>query len=149
MTGTERVLGIDHGQARIGLALSDSLRISAQPFEVIARKTDLLAAEQIAGIVRDNGVDRVVVGLPRNMDGSLGPQAERIKEFAELLETEMPDVSVLLWDERLTTAQSERLLIEAGTSRRKRKQKIDKMAAAIMLQSYLDYLANTPPATQE
>ena len=138
----KRILAIDYGQSRIGLAQSDSLGISAQPLKVIERKTDLLAIEEIRDVIKVNGATVIVLGLPRNMDGSLGPQAQRVQDFAELMKDEVPGVEIILWDERLTTMQSEKMLVEAGVSRKKRKNQIDKIAATLLLQNYLDYKSN-------
>ena len=137
-----RYLGLDYGQVRIGVSLSDALAITAQPHSVIQRKTDLTAIEEIHDIVRENEVTCVVVGLPKNMDGSLGPQAQVVQDFIEMLGSELNEVEMVEWDERLSTMQSERLMIEAGVSRAGRKKKIDKVAATIILQSYLDYVSN-------
>ncbi|MBN1517855.1 Holliday junction resolvase RuvX [Candidatus Sumerlaeota bacterium] len=141
-----RCLGIDYGRARIGLALSDSLGVSAQPLGVLERKNDLQAAEEIRALVQKHEVGRLVVGMPRNMDGSYGPQAQMTQDFMDLLEEQLSslDDSVELtpWDERLTTMQAERVMIEAGVTRTGRKKKVDQVAATILLQNYLDFLHN-------
>ena len=128
-----RILGIDHGSVRIGLALSDELGWTAQPLSFI--EADKLS--HIVEIVRQREVTRIVVGLPRNMDGSYGPAAQAAREFVEKLAT-LVSIPIETWDERLTTAQADRILIAGNVSRAKRKQKIDSMAAQLMLQSYLD-----------
>ena len=138
----KRILAIDYGQARIGLAQSDSLGISAQPLKVIERKTDLLAIEEIRNVIQESGAAEIILGLPRNMDGSLGPQAQRIHDFADLMKDEIPGIEIVLWDERLTTVQSEREMADSGLSRKKRKNQIDKIAATLLLQNYLDFKSN-------
>lgn len=133
-----RIMGLDLGDKKIGVALSDPLGLTAQGLEVIVRRgsTDnvLKRMKEIAG---EYGVEKVVVGLPRNMDGSAGPRAEKARAFGRMLAKEL-ELPVDMWDERLTTAAAERLLIGADLSRARRKQVIDKMAAALILQSYLE-----------
>lgn len=132
-----RILGLDPGSKRVGVALSDELQMIAQPHEYIpAEPGDELLAK-LKNLVTEQGVETVIVGMPRNMDGSYGPAAEKSKAFiAKLKETLY--VPIRPWDERLTSAQANRILIEGNVSRKKRKEKVDKMAAAILLQSYLD-----------
>ena len=132
-----RILGIDHGTRRIGLALSDPMEIIAQPLEYVPAEPAAAALERLCAIVKDQEVSRVVVGMPRNMDGSFGPAADQVREFVRVLR-EVMTVPVETWDERLTTAQAQRSLIQAGVRRRARKEKVDRLAAAILLQSYLD-----------
>jgi putative Holliday junction resolvase len=132
-----RVLGIDLGDKRIGVALSDPMGWTAQGLDVIAgggSKGDLRRIREIAA---KHGVEKVVVGLPLNMDGSPGPRAIKAREFADRLARSL-GLPVELWDERLTTVEAERLLIEADMKRDKRRQVIDKMAAVLILQNYLD-----------
>lgn len=132
-----RILGLDPGSKRVGVALSDELQMIAQPLEYIpAEPFDELAAK-LRELVADREVETVVVGMPRNMDGSYGPAAEKSKAFIAKLE-EILTVPIRPWDERLTSAQANRVLIEGNVSRKKRKEKVDKMAAAILLQSFLD-----------
>ncbi|MGB9867546.1 MAG: Holliday junction resolvase RuvX [Bacillota bacterium] len=133
-----RVLGVDYGSTRVGLAISDEAGAVAVPLTVLASTRDL--SEQIMGIARENQVGLIVVGLPRNMDGSAGVLAQQVQELASELREH--GFQVRLWDERLTTAQVERLLIEADVSRRKRKAVMDKLAACVMLQSFLDRAAD-------
>ena len=137
-----RILALDIGDVRIGVAVSDPLGISGQPLQVIRRTSEERTLDEIDKVVQQYQAKRIVVGLPRSMDGSLGAMAKKIQQFAKILAERFPQSEIVFWDERLTTVQSEKLLIEAGTSRKKRKQKVDKIAAAIMLQSYLDYLGN-------
>lgn len=132
-----RILGLDVGQARIGVAVSDPWGMTAQGLDVISLEDEEEALARIAALVEERGVCRVVVGLPRNMDGSLGSQAQWTMEFAEKLRNKV-SVPVEMWDERLTTVWAERVLIGAGVRRRKRRDVVDRVAASILLQSYLD-----------
>ena len=135
-----RILGIDYGSVRIGLALSDPLGLIAQPLAVLRRKNDRLLVEELVKLVQEKDVKSIVCGLPRHMSGEQGQEAERVLAFSELLQQALPEVEVASWDERLTTVQSERVLIDSGMTRQKRKQHIDKVAATIILQNYLDFL---------
>ncbi len=132
-----RYLGIDFGTKRIGVAVSDELGITAQPLPTLEPSTDEAAVGAIRELVNEYGVFEVVVGLPKNMNGTLGPAAERVLAFARRLEESMP-VKVTMWDERLTSMAAERLLIEADLSRAKRKRRVDQMAAVLILQGFLD-----------
>jgi putative Holliday junction resolvase len=128
-----RILGIDHGTVRIGLALSDELGWTAQPLPFI----ETAQAARIAEIVEERAVTKIVVGRPRNMDGSYGRADDAVKEFVANLRS-LVSIPIELWDERLTTSQANRVLIEGNVSRAERKKKVDSMAAQLMLQSYLD-----------
>ena len=132
-----RVLGLDFGTERVGVAVSDELGIIAQPIEFIHRRPIACFWERIRALHRDFSCERILVGMPRNMDGSYGQAAEAVKQFVEQLRQEM-DVSIQTWDERLSSVQANRVLLQANVSRKKRRGKIDKMAAAVILQSYLD-----------
>ncbi|HVR35750.1 MAG TPA: Holliday junction resolvase RuvX [Methylomirabilota bacterium] len=132
-----RVLAIDHGTKRIGIALSDELKMIAQPLEFIPAEPFAAFVERLKTILREKEVEQIVVGMPRNMDGSYGPAAQKVREFVTALK-EAVTIPIQLWDERLTSAQANRLLIQSDVRRDKRKEKVDKMAAAILLQSYLD-----------
>lgn len=132
-----RVLAIDYGHKRLGLALSDELRITAQPFGNIEEESSDERITQIEKIIKDNEVSEVVVGLPLTLEGHVSRSASRVIGFAIDLNRRL-DMPVTTWDERLTTKQSERILIEAGVRRKDRKGVVDAMAAAIFLQSYLD-----------
>lgn len=131
------MLGLDFGAERVGVAMSDGLGIIAQPIEFIPRRPAAGLWERLRALHRDFSCERILVGMPRNMDGSYGPAAEAVKQFTEQLRQEM-DVPIQTWDERLSTVQANRVLIQAKVSRKKRRTKIDKMAAAVILQSYLD-----------
>lgn len=137
MHGAMRTLGIDYGSRRVGLAVSDPLGITAQPIGHFAwgSRDDLAAL--IRRTIRERDVSLIVVGLPVSMKGTLGPAAVRVLEFVEWLAAECP-VPVKTWDERLTTAEAERILIDAGMRRGRRKTRIDQVAAQLMLQNYLD-----------
>ncbi|MCL6639297.1 MAG: Holliday junction resolvase RuvX [Firmicutes bacterium] len=138
-----RIMGLDFGDKRIGVALSDPMGLTAQGLEVLERRKTLEAdVRRIGELVQQYGVDTIVIGLPKNMDGSLGPQAGKVKEFAEKLAF-LPDVQVRLWDERLTTTAAEKLLIEADVRRARRRKVIDKLAASLILQGYLDFRSRT------
>ncbi len=132
-----RILGIDHGTVRIGIALSDELKMIATPLEYIPADPFADFIERLKEIIRDKEVEQIVVGMPRNMDGSYGPAAEKVREFVAFLKDAIT-VPIQLWDERLTTVSAQKSLIAAGTRREKRKEKVDKIAAAIILQGYLD-----------
>lgn len=132
-----RIMGLDVGDKTIGVALSDLMGWTAQGLEVIRRENlekDLARLEQI---IKEYEVERILVGIPKNMNATIGPQAEKVLAFIENLK-ETFDLPIKTWDERLSTVAAERMLIQADVSRRKRKKVIDKMAAAVILQGYLD-----------
>lgn len=143
----QRVLALDVGDRRIGLAVSDLLGVTAQGLETYTRCDDDLAADvrhilQVAGQYRPV---RLLFGMPRNMDGSYGQQAEKVRAFAAAVAAQW-DGEYDFFDERLTTMSAERVLLEADVSRRRRKQVVDKLAAVIILQGYLDSgAASRPP----
>ncbi|MEM8703818.1 MAG: Holliday junction resolvase RuvX [Pseudomonadota bacterium] len=134
-----RLIGLDLGTKTIGLALSDIGRGIATPMETIRRKKFTIDAEQLLGICGKQNVGGIVLGLPLNMDGSEGPRAQATRAFARNLsqKTELP---ITYWDERLSTAAVTRTLLEADSSRAKRADVVDKMAAAFILQGFLDRL---------
>ena len=134
-----RVLALDPGTKRIGVAISDELKLIAQPLEFVPAEPFAEFLARLRQLVQEKEVDLIVVGMPRNMDGTYGPAATRVREFVSELKKAIP-LRIKKWDERLTTVQANRLLLEANVRRDKRKQKVDKMAAAILLQSYLDSL---------
>ena len=135
-----RILAIDHGSKRIGIAVSDELKMIAQPLEFIPAEPFADFLERLEELILDKEVESILVGLPRNMDGSYGPSAAKVQDFVTALKGAL-SVPIKTWDERLTSAQANRLLIQGNVRRDKRKQKVDAMAAAILLQSYLDSLA--------
>jgi putative Holliday junction resolvase len=130
-------MGLDIGDRRIGVALSDSLRIMAGALTVVERVTDDAALKQIIDLARENEAERIVVGMPRSLDGSLGKQAQAVQSFVDLLKRRT-DIPVVTWDERLSTVAAERTMLEVGMKRDKRKKRRDSLAAAIILQGYLD-----------
>jgi putative Holliday junction resolvase len=123
----------------MGIAVSDELKMIAQPLEFVLAEpfADFLA--RLNELIRDKEVELILVGMPRNMDGSYGPAALKVQDFVAALKGVL-SVPIKTWDERLTSAQANRLLIQGNVRRDKRKEKVDKMAAAILLQSYLDSL---------
>ena len=133
-----RYMGLDVGDKTIGVAMSDEIGLTANPVTVISR-TGSLKREigEIRRLVQENGIGRIVVGMPFMLDGSVGIQAEKVQAFVEDLRRRIT-VPVVTWDERLTTAEVERILIASDQSREKRKKVIDKMAAAVILRSYMD-----------
>ncbi|HEU5124034.1 MAG TPA: Holliday junction resolvase RuvX [Verrucomicrobiae bacterium] len=135
-----RILALDHGTRRVGVAISDELKMIAQPLEFIPAEPfgDFLA--RLKQILREKEVELILLGMPRNMDGSYGPAALKVQEFAAVLKDNTA-IPIKLWDERLTSAQAQRFLIQGNVRREQRKEKVDKTAAAILLQSYLDSLA--------
>lgn len=136
-----RILALDPGTKRVGVAVSDELKMIAQPLEFIPAEPYAAFLDRLKTILREKAVELILVGMPRNMDGSYGPAALKAREFAAVLK-EALTVPIETWDERLTTVQAQRFLIEGGIRRGKRKEKIDKTAAAILLQSYLDSKSN-------
>ena len=135
-----RILALDHGTRRVGVAVSDELKIIAQPLEYIPPDPFADFLVRFKEILGSQEVERILLGMPRNMDGSYGPAALKVQGFVARLKTEVA-VPIKTWDERLTSKQANRYLIQGGVRRDQRKQKVDKTAAAILLQSYLDSLA--------
>lgn len=132
-----RILALDHGTRRIGVALSDEMKIIASPLEFIPTEPFDKVIARLAEIIREKEVELILIGMPRNMDGTHGPAAQKVKEFIAALGPHIT-TPVRTWDERLTSAQANRVLLEGNVRRDQRKQNVDKMAAAILLQSYLD-----------
>jgi putative holliday junction resolvase len=132
-------MGLDVGSKTVGVAISDELGWTAQGLETlkIDEERNSFGFTEIGKIINDYHVEKVVVGLPKNMNGTIGPRGEASQKYAKELE-ERFGVSTILWDERLTTMAAERVLLEADVSRKKRKKVIDKMAAVMILQGYLD-----------
>jgi putative Holliday junction resolvase len=134
-----RILALDHGTKRIGVAVSDELKMIAQPLEYILAEPSADFLARLKELIHEKEVELILVGMPRNMDGTYGPAAQKVQEFVAVLKGAL-SVPIKFWDERLTSAQANRLLIQGNVRRNKRKEKVDKMAAAILLQSYLDSL---------
>lgn len=132
-----KILAVDWGRATLGLAVSDELGITAQGLTSLPRVNESKDVEAVGGYVRELGVEAVVVGLPKNMDGSLGPSAQAAQEFARLLHDRL-GMPVHLWDERLTSLAAERALLRAGMRRRARRAVVDQVAATMILQGFLD-----------
>jgi len=139
----KRILAIDYGTKRIGIALSDELGWTAQPLETLNRRTLDRDIAHIASLVGTHEVGQVLLGFPIQLDGREGPAIQAMREFQVRLEEGIP-VPVILWDERLTTKAAEDLLIAADVSRKKRKGIVDRIAASILLQSYLASLEPAP-----
>ena len=138
-----RILGLDYGSVTVGVAVSDALRVTAQPLETITRKDENKLRQTCARIeqlIAEYEVESIVLGNPKNMNDSVGERAKKTEEFKAMLErrTGLP---VTLWDERLTTVAAERVLMESGVRRENRKAVIDQVAAALILQGYLDSLS--------
>jgi putative Holliday junction resolvase len=134
-----RILALDHGTRRVGIAVSDELQMIAQPLEYIPPEPFADFLKRLKDILREKEVELILIGMPRNMDGSYGPAALKVQDFVAALRVAVT-VPIQTWDERLTSAQAQRFLIQGGVRRRERKEKVDKTAAAILLQSYLDSL---------
>ena len=129
-----RILGLDYGSKRLGVAVSDPLGITAQPIAVVDSQN---AIPELQKIIKEySPIDEIVVGLPKTLKGEIGPAAQKVLEFVETLKQNF-EPKIVTWDERLTTAGVEKDLIAAGLSRKKRKQVIDKSAAAVILRSYM------------
>ena len=132
-----RILALDHGTKRIGVAVSDELKMIAQPLEYILTEPFAPFLERLKKLIIEKEAELILVGMPRNMDGSYGPAAQKVETFVAVLRGAVT-VPIQTLDERLTSAQANRVLIQGGVRRDQRKEKVDKMAAAILLQSYLD-----------
>ncbi len=140
-----RILAVDYGEKRIGLAISDEIQLTASPLMTLTKGSDEEAVEQIVKLVSQLKVAQVVVGLPKRTDAQEGEMERRVRAFAEKLRRKA-NVPVTLFDERFTTRIAEQVLLEADLSRRKRKQVRDRLAAVILLQSYLDSLREAEPS---
>lgn len=134
-----RVMGIDYGDARTGIAISDAGGLLVGQTAVISHWNPQEVARQIAELTQQNQVERLVLGLPRNMDGSEGPRAQLCREFGRTLQ-ELTGLEPVMWDERRTTVDAHRILSEAGKHGKKRRQVVDAVAASLILEGYLDYL---------
>ena len=131
-------MGLDVGTKRIGIALSDFLLLTAQPCETIQREPQEKAIEKIEKLSQENSVTKIVVGLPKNMNGSIGNQAQDCMDFADMLKTKMPHIEFIFEDERLTSRQAESILALQGKKYTKNKGMVDLKSACIILQQYLD-----------
>lgn len=133
-----RLLGIDHGDSRIGLAISDELGSFAHPYRTLRSGAHVI--DEIRAIVGRERISGIVIGLPKNMDGTLGSSAAKSRSFGEQLALVLPTIKILFWDERLTTQEAQRALHAAGKNTKQSKKMIDQVAAQILLQNYLDSL---------
>jgi len=140
---SERWLGVDYGDVRIGLALSDELALLAHPAATLANDGSTLAT--IRDLVIRKKVMGIVLGVPRNMNGTFGPSADKAKKFGEELRKHLPEQRLIFWDERLTTAEAQRVLHGAGKNTKSSRPVLDQVAAQILLQSYLDSLQLASP----
>ena len=133
-----KIMGIDYGDSRVGIALSDSLGLMAQGYKTLPNKVYPKLLDAISDIITENNVETVVLGLPKNMNGTLGPRAEVTYGFRDDLLERFPDLKIILQDERLTTVEASSFLNATNTRGKSRKNVIDTVAAEIILQSYLD-----------
>ncbi len=133
-----RILSIDFGTVRIGLAVSDPLGFTAQGLETLKVQSKQKVLDYLVKLCREREVTEVVVGLPINMNGTLGPKATETLEWIKKLEGVLPGIPVKTWDERLTSREANRLMIEEGLSRSRQRQESDRLAATLILQNYLE-----------
>lgn len=140
MANYQRIMGLDVGSVTVGVAVSDLLGWTAQPIETIRINEDQgdYGFDRLFQLIKENGVKTVVIGLPKNMNNSIGPRAEASMAYGDRLLKLMPELEIVYQDERLSTSQAEKMLISGDVSRAKRKKVIDKVAAVIILQNYLD-----------
>lgn len=140
-----RILGLDFGSKTVGVAVSDEMLITAQGVEIVRRKSPSKLRQTLARIeelIEQYGVEKIVLGYPKNMNNTEGERCEKTKEFKEMLERRT-GLEVVLWDERLTTVAADRSMMETGIRRENRKEYVDEIAAIFILQGYLDFLRNS------
>lgn len=140
-----RILGLDFGSKTVGVAVSDELLITAQGVEIVRRKSPSKLRQTLARIeelIEQYGVEKIVLGYPKNMNNTEGERCEKTKEFKEMLERRT-GLEVVLWDERLTTVAADRSMMETGIRRENRREYVDEIAAIFILQGYLDFLRNS------
>ncbi|HNV86876.1 MAG TPA: Holliday junction resolvase RuvX [Candidatus Omnitrophota bacterium] len=137
------ILGLDFGSKRIGVARTDALGMMAHAVGIVERKKNEQTVAELCDLVLKWNAEKIVFGLPRNMNGTLGKSAEEVKAFAELMREKLPGVEIGFWDERLSTSAVSRAMTEAGVSSRKQRGKLDSLAAQWILQGYLDSLPRT------
>ena len=135
-----RIMGIDYGDSRVGVALSDPLGITAQGLSTLPNKVYDKMIKNLASLIVEHNVDKIVIGMPKNLNGTLGIRAQVTEEFCEDIRALFPEMEIVLWDERLTTVEASGILNVTNTRGKDRKNVIDTVAASIILQSYLDYL---------
>ncbi len=138
MSAAGRVLGIDYGEVRIGLALSDVMRMVATPLETVDGKSQKLATRRIREILEEKKIETVVVGLPLHMNGDFGELAQAATDFGEKLKGQVPGLEIVMWDERMSSAEAERGMRLSNTKAKRKKELRDQLAAQIILQSWLD-----------
>ncbi len=146
-----RVMGLDVGSKTVGVAISDALLMTAQPIEIIRRKEETKLRQTMARIeelIVEYQVDKIVIGLPKNMNDTQGDRVDKTKEFAEML-YKRTSLEQVFWDERLTTVSADKVMIEANIRRENRGQYRDSIAAVFILQGYLDYLSNQKATVNE
>lgn len=139
-----RIMGLDYGSKTVGVAISDSLGITAQGIEIVRRNSENKLRQTLARLeelINEYEVESIVLGFPKNMDNSIGDRAEKTLEFKEMLQ-KRTGLPVTMWDERLTTVEADRTMIEGQIRRENRKLYVDKLAAVFILQGYLDFLSN-------
>jgi len=136
-----RIMGLDLGESRIGVALSDELLLTAQGLCVLHSRGIANDLAQVVELIEKNAVTHLVIGLPRNMDGSSGPMVDKVREFGRQITSRKPELVLEYWDERLTTTAAQRVLVEADMSRSRRRKVVDKVAAGLILQGYMDLRA--------
>jgi putative holliday junction resolvase len=139
-----RILGIDYGEKRIGLAISDPLGLTAQGLPTIERVNGKDLLQKLADLIKEKDVKKIIVGLPKSMNNTIGKKAVEVLEFVEVLKTNL-NIPVVTVDERLTTVRAYRAMSEAKMSLKKKQKKVDMISAQFILQSYLDKLASSPP----
>jgi putative Holliday junction resolvase len=135
-------MGLDLGDVTIGVAVSDELGMIAHGITTIRRKGINYDIDSLKKIICEKNIKRIVIGLPKNMNNTIGPRGEKTIEFVQILKENFPGMEVEMWDERLTTCAAERTLIEADVRRKDRKKVIDKLAAVLILQGYMDNMKN-------
>ncbi len=140
MTKYQRIMGLDVGGRTVGVSVSDMMGWTAQPVETIRINEDQgdYGFERLLSLIEEYDVSKVVIGLPKNMNNSIGPRAEASLAYGKRLQKQLPDITIVYQDERLSSSQAEKMLISGDVSRAKRKKVIDKVAAVIILQNYLD-----------
>ena len=139
-----RIMGLDYGSKTVGVAVSDPLGFTAQGIEIVRRKSENKLRQTLARIeeiAKEYGVEKIVLGFPKHMNNDIGERAEKSLEFKEMLERRT-DLPVVMWDERLTTVEADRTMVETGIRIENRKEYVDMIAAVFILQGYLDYLSN-------
>lgn len=140
-----RIMGLDFGSKTVGVAVSDELLLTAQGVEIVRRKSEdklRQTCARIEELIEEYQVEKIILGLPKNMNNTEGDRVEKTKAFQEMV-SRRTGLEVIMWDERLTTVAADKAMMEAGIRREHRKEYVDKIAAVFILQGYLDYLKNT------